>query len=516
MLGISLVEVEALNLLEWCGWIALGCFSLHQLWLVFLSLRYRHAIPRPASRFDPLPLVTVQLPVFNERYVVERLLDAAAHLEYPTARLEIQVLDDSTDDTTALIARQVALLQARGYRVVHLHRSHRNGFKAGALAEGLAVARGELLALFDADFVPPRDFLSRTVHYFTNPSIGMVQTRWGHLNRTDSFLTRAQGLMLDGHFLIEQVARSRAGYFFNFNGSAGLWRKQAILDAGGWQPDTLTEDLDLSYRAQLNGWRFLYLNDVVVPGELPTQMSSLKSQHHRWTKGSIQTALKLLREVWRSPQPLRVKIEAWFHFSNWLHYPLGILVAVLILPQLMNSRSALSHHGTGVWGGYVGVFLIATTVLFHAVAQWPLSGRRWRWLLEVPALMAVSVGLALNNSHAIWEALRGAPSFFYRTPKYHSRHVGAPPATYRVQPMGTRQWVELALGAYTAVALWYAAANACYAVVPFLLPVSAGFWYAGLSALNPSGGASLSPSTGSNAPPAPSIASAMAQTSRAG
>ena len=492
--------------LEWCGWIALGAFSIHQLWLVILCLRYGREAPQPSRPFDRLPTVTVQLPVFNERYVVDRLLEAVAQLDYPRDRLEIQVLDDSTDDTAALVADRLARFRARGYRVSHLQRTHRHGFKAGALARGLSCAQGEFIALFDADFVPPPDFLQRTIHHFTDPSVGMVQTRWGHLNRDESWLTRAQALMLDGHFLIEQVARSRAGCFFNFNGSAGVWRKQAVVEAGGWTPDTLTEDLDLSYRAQLAGWRFVYVPEVVVPGELPVLMSSLKAQHHRWTKGSIQTALKLSTTVLRSREPWPVKVEACFHFGNWLTYPLGLLLSVLILPQLLLDRSLiLAHHGSNVSGAFAGILLIATTFLFHAVAQRSLATPWWRILLEVPVLMAVSVGLALNNTHAIWEALRGVPSTFHRTPKYNGHHASAASAHYRPGPMGTRQWTELALGLYTCVALGYAASQAYYAVVPFLVPVSAGFWYAGLSAFTPE----------SSAPSRPALPSLIAQARRA-
>lgn len=480
--------------LEWCGWIALGAFSLHQLWLVGLCVWHGREAPQPSRRFDRLPAVTVQLPVFNERYVVDRLLEAVARLDYPRDRLEIQVLDDSTDDTSVLVAERVAQLRARGCHIQHLQRTHRSGFKAGALAHGLARAQGEFIALFDADFVPPPNFLHRTLHHFTDPSVGMVQTRWGYLNRDESWLTRAQALMLDGHFLIEQVARSRAGCFFNFNGSAGVWRKQTVVEAGGWTPDTLTEDLDLSYRAQLAGWRFVYVPDVVVPGELPVLMSSLKAQHHRWTKGSIQTALKLFTTVLRSREPWPVKVESCFHFGNWLTYPLGLLVSVLILPQLLLDRSLLiAPHGSNVSGAFAGVLLIATTFLFHAVAQRSLATRWWRILLEVPVLMMVSVGLALNNTHAIWEALRGIPSTFHRTPKYNGRRASAASGPYRPQAIGARHWTELALGLYTCVALGYAASQACYAVVPFLVPVSAGFWYAGLSAFTPAASAASRP-----------------------
>jgi len=470
------------SVLEWCGWMALGLFSLHQLWLLALCVWHRRRAPRPLGPVDPLPVVTVQLPVFNERYVVERLLDAVARLDYPRELLEIQVLDDSTDETTSLIAQRLQPLQAQGYRIVHLHRTHRGGFKAGALAEGLAVTRGEFIALFDADFVPPPDFLRQTLDYFTDPRIGMVQARWGHLNRSDSLLTRAQALMLDGHFLIEQVARSRGGCFFNFNGSAGVWRRQAIVEAGGWQPDTLSEDLDLSYRAQLRGWRFVYLRDVVVPAELPREIGSLKTQHHRWTKGSIQVAAKLLPAVLRSRQPLRVKLAACFHFGAWFHYPLGLLVMLLLLPRLAIGASPIALHPAISLGGLVGGLLLMSTALFCVTVQ-RQSGMPWRrFLLDVPALMAMTAGLAVNNTRAIWEAVRGTPSGFDRTPKHNGRRVPRRPPDYTPQPYGTRWWYgELGVGMYAVVILGYAVSRAFYAAVLFLLPISAGLLYAGVS-----------------------------------
>ncbi len=485
---ISRTLTTLINLLQAFGWIALTAFSLHHLWLLGMWVRQRHQAPRPAGTFATLPMVTVQLPTFNERYVISRLLDAVSKLDYPRDRLEIQVLDDSTDETTALAAQHVAALKAQGFQISLLHRQRRGGFKAGALADGLAIAQGEFVALFDADFVPPPDFLRRTVHYFTDPSVGMVQTRWGHLNRFDSFLTRAQALMLDGHFLVEQVARSRSGYFFNFNGSAGIWRKQTIVDSGGWQPDTLTEDLDLSYRAQLRGWKFRYLPDVVCPAELPSHMSSLKAQQFRWTKGSIQTAMKLLPSVWRSDRPLRVKFECCFHLGNWFHYPLGVLVTLLVLPSLIMSCSPLgTPRSIEECRGLAGLLLFSTTLLFHLVVQWQVGLPWWSLLTEVPALMAISVGIAISNSRAIWEAICGTPSSFHRTPKYNGRWRLAT-SGYRAHPSGAKWWwTEVGLGIYVSVAVWYAAARSLYGAVPFLLPLSIGLLYTGLSSFESPG-----------------------------
>ncbi|MGZ3426711.1 MAG: cellulose synthase family protein, partial [Polyangia bacterium] len=276
--------------------LTLAMYGFHRSMLMYLYYRSRGADPSPIARFDPtkLPVVTVQLPLFNEMYVAERLLDAINLLEYPRDKLEIQVLDDSTDETQAICRAKVEELQRSGLDIHYIHRVDRTGFKAGALENGLVTGRGEFVMVFDADFLPPPDIIERTVHFFTNPKVGMVQVRWDHVNRDYSRLTELQAMMLDGHFVIEHTARHRSGRFFNFNGTAGIWRVASIADAGGWSHDTLTEDMDLSYRAQLKGWEFIYLKDVVSPAELPVEMNAFKSQQFRWAKGSIQVAKKLL------------------------------------------------------------------------------------------------------------------------------------------------------------------------------------------------------------------------------
>src|SRR3954471_15176382 len=289
--------------------LGLSAYGIHRYCIIYLFLKHRDKPMLPKSRFAELPVVTMQLPVFNEMYVVQRLLKSVSELDYPKEKLQIQVLDDSTDSTRELSAQSVGELQARGFDVELIHRTDRTGFKAGALETGLATAKGELIGILDADFVPQPDFLRRTIHHFTDPAIGMLQTRWGHLNRRYSLLTRVQAMFLDGHLLLEQTARSRSGRFFNFNGTAGLWRKSCIIEAGGWQHDTLTEDLDLSYRAQLAGWRFVFLSHVVTPADLPLDMNAFKSQQHRCTKGSIQTCKKLLPTIWKSRLPLLIKLE---------------------------------------------------------------------------------------------------------------------------------------------------------------------------------------------------------------
>ena len=285
-----------------------GLYGIHRYWLVWLYYRNRRHVPRPHSRFEQLPGVTVQLPMYNEAQVAERIIDAAVALDYPREFLQIQVLDDSTDGSERIAAARVEYWASRGIDIEFLHRTNRHGYKAGALAEAIPRAKGALIAIFDADFVPEHDFLKRTVHQFTDPRVGMVQARWDHLNRGDSLLTRSQAIFLDGHFVIEHAARNRSDRWINFNGTAGVWRREAIESAGGWQHDTLTEDVDLSYRSQLQGWRFVFLSNVACPAELPPEINAFKSQQHRWTKGSIQTAKKLLPTLLRSNAPMRVKI----------------------------------------------------------------------------------------------------------------------------------------------------------------------------------------------------------------
>jgi len=310
----------------------LALFGLHRYFILYLYWKHRENRPQPASFFQQLPVVTVQLPIYNEIFVAGRLLRTVGEIDYPRDRLEIQVLDDSQDETCQIVDQEAASLRERGFDVVVLRRKVREGFKAGALDAGLRVAKGEFLMILDADFLPTRTILQETIHFFSDPTVGMIQTRWGHHNRGYSWLTRAQAILLDGHLVLEQTGRSRSGRFFNFNGTAGLWRRSCIEAAGGWQADTLTEDLDLSYRAQLCGWRFLFLADTVTPAELPVDMTAFRTQQHRWTKGSIQTCLKLLPRVWQSPLPLKIKLEATIHLTSNFSYLLLALLCVLLSP----------------------------------------------------------------------------------------------------------------------------------------------------------------------------------------
>lgn len=393
-------------------WLAL--YGLHSWALFLLYWRYRRRSPVPPD-VPPgcWPVVTVQLPVYNERYVIRRVIDAVAALDYPRDRLEIQVLDDSTDETTRIAEARAAFWQKRGVDIRVLRRSDRTGYKAGALAWGLRQARGELIAIFDADFCPPPDFLRRTVpHFLADPRLGMVQTRWAHLNAEHSLLTQAEALALDGHFVVEQTARSRAGLLMHFNGTGGVWRRACIEESGGWQSDTLCEDLDLSYRAQLRGWRCLFLPDVESPAELPPQMLAFKQQQARWAQGSVQCLRKLARPLLRSPHlGVGQKVAGLLHMSGYFVHPLLVLLLLLTLPTLSipNPLERIS--------GLLGPICMGPILVF-ATAQWALY-RDWpRRLLAFPLLTLVGTGIAWSNTQAIWQGLTRWGGDFARTPKF--------------------------------------------------------------------------------------------------
>ena len=391
-------------------------FGAHGFVMVYHYLR-NHSREAALSVIGQEPAVTVQLPVYNEYYVAERIIEAVCGLEYPKDKLEIQVLDDSTDETVDVVAKTVLHFQSLGYDIKHVRRTTRAGFKAGALKDGLETARGEFIAIFDADFVPNSSFLRRTLPYFfQDERMAMVQTRWEHLNSDYSLLTRTQAMALDGHFVIEQAVRNRAGYFMNFNGTGGIWRKSAILDAGNWQSDTLTEDLDLSYRAQLRGWRFKYLDDFTSPAELPAEVNALKTQQFRWTKGAIETARKILPEVWKSNIPLRVKIHSTFHLTNNIVFPFILLAGILNVPLIFIKQQG----GHDLYFAMMSVFVLAFigSFLFYMLSQKAVYPDWRRRLLLFPLFMAGSMGFAVNNSRAVFEALFRKRSEFVRTPKY--------------------------------------------------------------------------------------------------
>ncbi len=392
-------------------------FGSHGFIMIYYYLKYRSRKSQAALEITTYPVVTVQLPVFNELYVVGRLIDAACAMVYPKEKLEIQVLDDSTDQTVDVVARHVEKYRRQGYDIKQIRRANRAGYKAGALKAGLAVARGEFVAIFDADFVPKPDFLLKTIpHFMTDPGIGMVQTRWEHLNSEYSLLTRTQAMALDGHFVIEQSVRNKVGFFINFNGTAGVWRKACIEDAGNWQADTLTEDLDLSYRAQLKGWRFKYLNNVTSPAELPSEINALKSQQFRWTKGAIETARKILPSVWKSKLPLGIKVHATFHLTNNLVFPFIVLAGILNVPLVFIKHS-------GMYDSYftfmsVFVFAFLGSFFFYLFSQKDVYADWRRRIFLFPVFMAGSMGFAVNNSRAVLEGLFKKKSEFVRTPKY--------------------------------------------------------------------------------------------------
>ena len=398
--------------------LTLVAYAAHRLGLSLLLLG-RTSARGEAALPEPLPMVTVQLPLYNEQFVAERLLRAVAALDYPRELLEIQVLDDSNDATSAIVDRVAAELRAAGVDLSVVRRENRMGYKAGALAHGTALAKGAYLAIFDADFVPRPGFLREVLHGFDGARVGMVQARWEHLNLEESGLTRLQAVLLDGHFAVEQSARSATGRFFNFNGTAGIWRREAIEEAGGWQGDTLTEDLDLSYRAQLCGWQFRYLDGVTVEAELPSDLGGFVSQQHRWAKGSVETLLKLWRPIAGARLPFVVWREAAVHLTANLCYPL-----TLALAGLMPVAAWVRQSGSWEWLRLVDIALLGigggSLVLFYALAARragrPLLPLLWR----LPAAMALDVGMSVQKSKAVWEALRGRRSEFVRTPKFSS------------------------------------------------------------------------------------------------
>jgi cellulose synthase/poly-beta-1,6-N-acetylglucosamine synthase-like glycosyltransferase len=458
----------------------LAVYGGHRLSLTARAWRARapDPAPPPPAVAGPLPVVTVQLPLYNERYVAERLIDAVAALDWPRDRLEIQILDDSTDDTSAICAARAAALAERGFDVCHLRRADRTGFKAGALETGLARARGELLLILDADFVPPPDLLRRSVGHFADPEVGMVQVRWEHLNRQASALTRVQALLLDGHFAIEQKIRARTGRFFNFNGTAGVWRRRAVADAGGWHHDTLTEDLDLSYRALLAGWRFVYLDGVAAPAELPADMRAFKSQQFRWAKGSVEVARKLLPAVLRAPLPWRVKVEALFHLTQNVPYLLTLLLVLLVVPALVFERGA----SVAPWLALPLLCGTAVTMAAWCMTSQRALGRSGLWALAaLPVYMAVTAGICVSQSHAVVEGALGHRSAFVRTPKH-----GDAGAWRRKRYRGPRSLApaaELCLAAYLAAALVVASLEGLALVAPILAVLAAGFGYVGVRSL---------------------------------
>ena len=476
---------EAIFLGFYCSlFFILSIFGLHRFYNTYLFYKTKNRIPKPKGKFESLPHVTIQLPLFNEMYVVERLIKAVAAIEYPRDLLEIQVLDDSTDNSLGVTIKAVEAAKAQGHNIVHIHRKNRHGFKAGALQHGLQTAKGEFVAIFDSDFVPNPDFLMKTIHFFSDTKVGMVQARWEHLNRTYSILTEVQALLLDGHFLFEHGARNRSGRFFNFNGTAGIWRKTCIEDAGGWQHDTLTEDLDLSYRAQLKGWNFVFVPYLTAPAELPVEMNSFKTQQHRWAKGSIQTAFKLLPAIIKSKQPLKVKIEAGFHLLSNFAYLLILLLSFL-LPL------SIFVISIGDWevakALNVIVFILATFSVgcFYVFSNFEATGKWLKSVLYMPILFSVGLGLCVNNASAVLEAILGKHSDFERTPKYNifdESDASWAKKNYKGS-INKLTFLELLLGIYFTGAIVLAIYRGFYSPLPFLVLFQAGFLYVAFQSL---------------------------------
>ena len=470
----------ALEILYLLSVILLAIYGLNSLILTWLYRRHKDEtwIERTGDPVEPgtdfaYPHVTIQLPVYNERHVVERLLEAAINVDWPGERLQIQVLDDSTDDTRQIIAAALERYRAQGVstEIEHVRRPGRDGFKAGALQHGLASARGEFVAIFDADFIPPPDFLRKTIPCFSDPGVGCVQTRWGHVNPDTSHLTKAQSLGIDGHFVVEQSARHTIKAFLNFNGTAGVWRRACMDDAGGWQGDTLTEDLDLSYRAQLRAWRIVYRSDIVVPAELPVQIDAFKRQQFRWAKGSIQTARKLLGRLWRAPQPLWLKLMGTLHLTNYIIHPLMLVNLLLILPMTLSESPVLILTPFLTLSAIGPPFLYWTAMRTNSLSLPTRLGR-------LAILVALGAGLAVNNTRAVLEGVLGISSEFKRTPKFAVTGTSSTwqTSTYTL-PRNPAAWLELLLALYAFTLLVWTISQGIWWLIPWLIMYAAGYAY---------------------------------------
>src|SRR5690349_14007371 len=462
--------------------VILALYGFHNLITTIMYLTMKPSKKRKVELPSPKewPAVTIQLPIFNEKYTIERLLRSVTRLEYPADKLQIQVLDDSTDDTRDLVARFVEDYQSRGVNIELIHRLDRKGYKAGALNYGLTTATGELIAIFDADFVPKPDWLKRTVPSFQNPDLGCLQTRWGHTNQQYNSLTRAEALGIDGHFIVEQTVRSKNGFFLNFNGTAGLWRRACIEDAGGWQWDTLTEDLDLSYRAQMRGWKFDYLPDVVVPAELPPHVEAYKKQQFRWAKGSFQVVRKILPSVLKADLPLSVRFMAILHLTGYFVHPLMLTLLLLTLPVGLLVPGAFKMFPSSLVAGLRSplLYLTATATQHRSILK---------RLRAFPLLVIVGFGLSLSTSVAVLEGLFSKGGAFIRTPNLNlsnkAKHLQKIDRAY-VAPLSTMVWVEIALGLYALLTGVVLAPYIGWGILPWMVIYMLGFFYiAGLNLL---------------------------------
>ncbi|MDQ2922372.1 MAG: glycosyltransferase [Acidobacteriota bacterium] len=471
--------------------------------------RYRKFVPQPMGRFseEDLPHITVQLPLFNEMYVTQRLVKAITEIDYPREKVQIQVLDDSTDETMKIARDTVDTYATQGFDIQYIHRADRTGFKAGALENGLKFAKGELLAIFDADFVPKPDCLRKLVDFFTDPLVGCAQMRWSHINGNYNLLTRLQTIMLDGHFVVEQTTRNRTGGFFNFNGTAGIWRRNAIAMSGGWQHDTLTEDTDLSFRAQLMGWKFIYLLDEEAPAEIPVEINAFKAQQRRWAKGVMQVGIKLYPRIWRSRLPMRVRLEMFFRLTGNISYPLMIVASFLQFPLLLVRYNQPFYH-LMILDLPLLFFSSISVFLFYGTAVWYLDEKRAPRLLHLPLVMALGLGLAFSNARAVLEALFGIKSDFVRTPKYsvEKTHDETWKRKKYKRKRGLLPLLELSFSLYFLLAILYAIRMSMWGTVPFLFLFFFGFGYMGImSVVQSLGGGRLAslwkPATGTSTGP---------------
>jgi len=458
-------------------------FGLHGFVMLFYHRKYKEVKHEPNPDFECDATVTIQLPLYNELYVVERLIDTICKIDYPKDKLEIQVLDDSTDETVNIAARVVEEKRKEGIDISHIHRKNREGFKAGALKEGLKIAKGEYIAIFDADFIPKNDFLKKTLSFFTNENVGMVQTRWEHLNGDYSMLTKAQALALDGHFVIEQSVRNKAGFFINFNGTGGVWRKNCIEDAGNWHADTLTEDLDLSYRAQLNGWKFVFLKDFTSPAELPSEINALKTQQFRWTKGAIETAKKILPQLWKSKVPLRIKLQGTFHLTNNFVFPFILLAAILNVPLVFVKNSGAHELYFAVMSVFVLAFI--SSFMFYLYSQKDIHPDWRKRIVLFPLFMAGSMGFAINNSRAVFEGLMNRKSEFVRTPKF--KLVGESGSWMDKKYLNNKLGLAVIVETIMAVYCFIGVASSIYfleiAALPFQLLFFIGFSFVSITSI---------------------------------
>ena len=416
-------------------------------------------------------------------YVAERLIKSVCEIDYPKDKMEIQVLDDSTDETTSIVAKAVEEKKKEGFDISHVRRGTREGYKAGALKAGMKIAKGEYIAIFDADFLPQKEFLQKTLSYFTDDKVGMVQSRWEHLNGDYSIITKAQALALDGHFVIEQTVRNKSGFFINFNGTGGVWRKKCIEEAGNWHADTLTEDLDLSYRAQLIGWRFVFLKDFTSPAELPSEINALKAQQFRWTKGAVETAKKILPLVWKSKVPLRVKLQSTFHLTNNLVFPFILLAAILNVPLIFIKNSG-SHD---VYFAVMSLFVLAfvSSFLFYMYSQKDIRTDWRKRIVMFPLFMAGSMGLAVNNSRAVFEGLMNRKSEFVRTPKFklESEKDSFVGNKYLTKKLGFSVIVEAILAVYCLIGVLSSIYFMELASIPFQVLFTLGFSFIAITSI---------------------------------